>query len=112
MWGHLQDAELPYAFALTVGSLTGLERRASAPLQLLLLLLPRARSRWSGGRDFLKLHLQSGIVLLHPVKIHPNSLPRWTRLCLVATLCTRELRHGDAGGSTTEWEVGQVRTSS
>lgn len=24
MWGHLQETELPYAFALLVGSLTGL----------------------------------------------------------------------------------------
>lgn len=100
-------------FALLVGGLTGLGVEQAHPLQLLLLLLPRARSDGVAVVTLLKLHLQAGQVLLDPVKIHPQLLPLDSALLGGHALHQREkLGHGDAGGSTAEWEVGQVRTSS
>lgn len=118
MWGHppwtpARTRSSLTLFALLVGGLTGLGVEQAHPLQLLLLLLPRARSDGVAVVTFLKLHLQAGQVLLDPVKVHPQLLPLDSALLGGHALHQREkLGHGDAGGSTAEWEVGQIHTSS
>lgn len=66
-----KDAELPYAFALLVGSLTGLGVGASAPSAAPPPSAASCTQRWSGGRDFSQAASAGGPGAAAPVKIHP-----------------------------------------